>query len=424
MVDKDQQAYPIQLRSYMETKQDAIARMLPESIGVERFVQVALLMATKRKDLWEVSPESLLLAIMESARAGLYIDGKEATIIPFKGQAQFMPMVQGIVRLMLRAPKVLKIEARGVYDGDDLKFEYGLDPQLKHTPRVIPSDELLTHAYAIVWKQQTEPQFEVMTREEIEIVRASSRAKTGPWDDWYGEMSRKTVVKRLSKYIDLSPEAQKAIAIDHELFGDPQMEGYVDGLSDEYRNAMVKGDTESRIEELKSQMAESGDRDFDEDEKDVEEPPEDGPKGNQLEPGSALDKSMDVSDDFGEGKQGTIEPPDEEPSDPDAPTVSDIVSWIAQRVNVNKGKHKADSLTKTVAMTLGECFAGRDKPDDDRHRFVLAVFEKASLNDLTGAELVSVLDFVEAKLGKDKKYHPNATRAQQARMIADSVVVS
>jgi len=415
MVVKSEQAFPIQVRSMVEHRYDAIAKTLSKNIPADRFIQVALLTATKRTDLWECSPESMLLAIMESARAGLYIDNIEATIIPYKGQAQFMPMIQGIIRLMLRAPKVLKMEARCVYEGDDLEYQYGLSPRLDHVPRVIPSDETLTHAYAIIWKEGTDPQFEIMTREEIEIVRLLSRAKSGPWDTYYGEMSRKSVGKRISKYVDLSREAQRAIAIDHELFGDPAMQGYIDGLSDESRNAQVKLDTETRLQELKEEM-EAGEGDGA-----AEEPP---PGATYVTPGpdaeaASLDDALShtsVETTVLGGKPEVIEEPES-----DEPTAGDIMSWINQRVTVNKGKQKVESLVTLVRTLLGECFEGREDANADKMRFVLAVFGKASGNDLTGAELVSVLDFLEATKGQDEKYHPNAIRAKQARMVADAV---
>lgn len=401
MVDKEQQSYPIQLRSFVEHRQISIAKTLGKRIDPDRFIQVALLTATKRQDLWECSLESMMLAIMESARAGLYIDNIEATIIPYKGQAQFMPMIQGIIRLMLRAPKVLKIEARCVYAGDEFEFQYGINPDLTHKPLVIPSDETLTHAYAIVWKQGTQPQFEVMTREEIEIVRLSSRAKKGPWDDYYGEMSRKSVGKRLSKYVDLSREAQRAIAVDHELFGDPQMQGYVDGLSEEGQNAQVKLDTETRLAELREEM--NGDS-----EEAAEEPP---PEAKDVTPGPDAEAAS---------LEDALSHDEPEIRNVDEPTVADIVTWINQRVEVNKGKIRAEGLQEQVAIMLGQCFTDREKPNEDRHRFMLVVFGITSTSDLTGAQMVSILDFLEAKRGTDKKYHVNAIRAKQARMVADA----
>jgi recombinational DNA repair protein RecT len=58
---------------------------------------------------------------------------------------------------------------------------------------------------------------EVMERSEIELARMKSQQPHGgPWRDWYGEMARKTAVRRLFKYIPMVPEAAQAIARDEE----------------------------------------------------------------------------------------------------------------------------------------------------------------------------------------------------------------
>ena len=56
--------------------------------------------------------------------------------------------------------------------------------------------------------------FDVLTRDEIDKARKVSRAQTGPWKTWYAEMARKTAVRRLSKYLSLSPEWAAALELD------------------------------------------------------------------------------------------------------------------------------------------------------------------------------------------------------------------
>jgi recombination protein RecT len=255
-----QQAFPIQLRQFVESKQTDLASTLPKQIDPERFLRVALLAVTKNKALWECSKESVFLAIMESARVGLQIDNKEAALIPYGGHAEFMPMVTGIIRLMLRSPGLTKVEARVVREGDEFEYRYGLDPQLEHKP-VGGSDREITHAYAVMWRQGAGTTFEIVTREEIEQVRGSSRAPDSPaWKNWYGEMCRKVVLKRLAKYADLSPEATRAIELDHIVTGsEPWGVEYVEGPSEEFRNQLVKNQTEAGIAQLKQRMAGAGD---------------------------------------------------------------------------------------------------------------------------------------------------------------------
>jgi len=258
MAEVKTQAFPIQLRQFVESKQTDLASTLPKQIDPERFLRVALLAVTKNKALWECSKESVFLAIMESARVGLQIDNKEAALIPYGGHAEFMPMVQGIIRLMLRSPGLTKVEARVVRDGDQFEYRYGLDPQLEHKP-VGGSDRPISHAYAVMWRQAAGTTFEVMTREEIEQIRAMSRAPDSPaWKNpqSYPEMCRKVVLKRLSKYADLSPEATRAIELDHVISGsEPWGAEYVEGPSQEFRNQLVKNQTEAGIARLKDKMA-------------------------------------------------------------------------------------------------------------------------------------------------------------------------
>lgn len=269
MTDKEQ-SFPIQLRTLVEAKQTDLIATLPSQIDPERFLRVSLLAVTKNKELWNCSKESVFLAIMESARVGLQIDNKEAALIPYGGHAEFMPMVQGIIRLMLRSPGLVKVEARVVRDGDEFDFEYGLRPNLVHRPLNLSGN--ITHAYAIMWRQGADPTFEVMDQEEIEQVRLTSRASNSPaWKNWYPEMARKVVLKRLSKYADLSPEASRAIEIDHAITGLPWGGDYVDGISDEYRNSIVKSQTQQGIDRLKDQM-ENGDNPEEEPEKEKSGP--------------------------------------------------------------------------------------------------------------------------------------------------------
>ena len=263
MTEKEQ-SFPIQLRSSIEQRSDEISATLgPIGLDSERFMRIALLYVTRNKKLWECSGSSVLLAIMEAARAGLMVDGKQAAILPYKDQATFMPMTFGIIALMLRSPRVTNVEARPVYEGDEFAYRYGTRPDISHVPLGEQNDDKLTHAYAVMWRQGApHPTFEVMTREEIEQVRAVSRNShhaDSPWVKWYSEMARKSAVKRLSKYADLAPEAQQAIQMDHEIFGDPSMGPHIEGLSDDYRNQMVKSHTQAGIADLKGRM-ENGDK--------------------------------------------------------------------------------------------------------------------------------------------------------------------
>lgn len=205
------------IKSKLEEHLPQIAGAAAEWINPERLIYVALTAATRQPELQECTVQSLLLAVMESGQLGLLPDGREGALVKYGDRAQFQPMAQGIVALMHRSPGVAKIEARAVLDGDHFEWALGLEPKLVHEPRGPTKDRPVIAVYAIVWwLNGAPPTFEVMDRDQIEEVRAASRAPNSPaWTRWYGEMARKSAVKRASKYVDLRPEAAAAIRLDH-----------------------------------------------------------------------------------------------------------------------------------------------------------------------------------------------------------------
>jgi recombination protein RecT len=55
-------------------------------------------------------------------------------------------------------------------------------------------------------------QFEVMSRSEIDGIRSRSKSSgSGPWVTDYPEMARKTVLRRLCKYLPMSSELASAM---------------------------------------------------------------------------------------------------------------------------------------------------------------------------------------------------------------------
>jgi phage RecT family recombinase len=246
--------FALAMKDQLEGARDQIMKALPQHIDAERFIMVALTAITRNDALQECGLPSVYLAVMECARLGLFPDNREAAIIPYRGVATLQPMVQGITRLMLRSPGLLKVEARAVFEGDDFDFRYGLEPDLRHKPAL--KSETVTHAYAILWRQGTDPTFEVVGRDEIERARLTSRAPDSPaWKQWYGEMARKVAVKRLGKYADLSPEATRAIDVDNLVSGDPWAGAEPEGVSSEYHNQLVRVQTQASMERLKERMS-------------------------------------------------------------------------------------------------------------------------------------------------------------------------
>ncbi len=197
-----------------------IADMLPRHIEAERFVKSALLAIGRNKDLWNCTPQSVLTTIINAAELGLdFTPAKgHAYLVPYKNVATFMPGYRGMIDLAKRSGTVSRIEAHVVHKNDEFRLEYGLNPVLEHKPVIEGDPGAVVGAYAIAWFKDGETQHEFMTRKQLDAIR--KRAKTDYiWKSDEEEMQRKTVVRRLFKYLPCSPDLEKAMEYDNEITG-------------------------------------------------------------------------------------------------------------------------------------------------------------------------------------------------------------
>jgi len=211
-------------------REEAIRAILPNNMDMRRFVKVAMIALSKNKDLHDCTQESIVRSIIEAAEAGLEPTGMlgRAWLVPYtnKGvkEAQLQIGYQGLIDLARRSGEVRKIISRVVYEGDAFKVVQGTEERVEHEPAYLTEDPLkITYFYCIVTYRDGTSQHEVMTKTQVDAVRAKAKAKNADaWTLNYPEMGRKTVVRRATKYVPLTPEAIEAIARDDEReFGTP-----------------------------------------------------------------------------------------------------------------------------------------------------------------------------------------------------------
>ena len=130
-------------------------------------------------------------------------------------------MYKGLIELALRDGRVISIEAHVVHEKDKFKCQYGSNPILEHEPCWDGEPGKTIAAYAVAQLAGGSKQWEVMTLAELNKVQSTSKAQRSdsPWKLWPDEMRRKTVIKRLVKFLPCSPELAKAIEIDNEATG-------------------------------------------------------------------------------------------------------------------------------------------------------------------------------------------------------------
>jgi recombination protein RecT len=195
---------------------------LPQHITVDRFKRVVMTAVNMTPALASADRRSLFNACIKCATDGLVPDGREAALVTFGNQCAYMPMVFGIIKKLRQSGEIASISARLVFE-NELKaglFKFAIEDgqeKLSHQPMLMGERGRVALAYATARFKDGTVQNEVMTFADIEKVRNVSRSKDrGPWKDWWDEMARKTVVRRLSKYLPLSAEDMRVFEADHE----------------------------------------------------------------------------------------------------------------------------------------------------------------------------------------------------------------
>lgn len=203
-----------------------MALALPKHMTADRLARIALTEIRKVPALARCDQTSFLGAIMQCAQLGLEPGGAlgHAYLLPFENrkkqitEVQFIVGYRGMIDLARRSGQILSLEARAVYAADKFHVSLGLHPDLTHEPAWDAEDRgALRFVYAVAKLKDGGTQFEVMSRVEIEKIRAQSKAsQAGPWVSHFDEMAKKTVIRRLFKYLPVSIEIARAVGMDEQ----------------------------------------------------------------------------------------------------------------------------------------------------------------------------------------------------------------
>jgi len=129
-------------RAAIDKRADTFASSLPDDISVEAFLAVCKEAAIKTPGLEEclrANPASAFSAFLACARDGLIPDGRQAHIDVRNSrthgkQAAYMPMVRGIVDRLHRSAKIVSVQCKEVYEGDEFTPDLSEDGYIKHLP--------------------------------------------------------------------------------------------------------------------------------------------------------------------------------------------------------------------------------------------------------------------------------------------------
>lgn len=205
------------LRDLLEKAKPKLAEVTPKHLSADRLVRIAVASCSKTPQLLQCSPTSVLNSVMQAAQLGLEPGGPlgDAYLVPYKNECTLIVGYRGLVSLARRSGQIISIEAHVVHERDRFVCKYGLDSVLVHEPDWSADPGAVIAVYAVARLRDGGVQYEVMTKAQVEAIRTRSRAgSSGPWVSDWAEMARKTVVRRLCKYLPLSVEMAEALDLD------------------------------------------------------------------------------------------------------------------------------------------------------------------------------------------------------------------
>jgi phage RecT family recombinase len=210
-----------------------IIKVLPEHVGPAKFIRVVATALNSHPE-WSRNRDTLMSlyqAALKCAQDGLLPDGREAAFVVFKTKdratgryvekVQYMPMIFGVLKKIRNSGELGSLICNVVLKADT--FRHWVDDAGEHITHEPNHDAeargKFKAVYAIAKTKDGNVYTEVMTKEQVDQVRAISKSKDdGPWVDWFDEMARKTVLRRLSKRLPMSTDIERTIQRDDDTY--------------------------------------------------------------------------------------------------------------------------------------------------------------------------------------------------------------
>lgn len=206
---------------------------LVDKVTFDKECSFAIQHLMKNSYLASADKNSILMAVLNVAQIGLTLNPalKLAYLVPRRvnGNLECIlePSYQGLVKLATDTGSVRNIYAHLIHEKDTFSQTLGTSPEIIHSPKLGDRGKVIG-VYAVAILQDGSKQIEVMDVSEIDEIKETSeswksfkagKSKSCIWNDYFDEMARKTIIKRICKYLpktDMWDKLGKAIEMDNE----------------------------------------------------------------------------------------------------------------------------------------------------------------------------------------------------------------
>jgi len=197
----------LKVKNQLETQLEEKMEALPQGMNKTRFTQNALAVLNESKDLQQCSPQSVVIGLMKGAFLGLDFFMKDCYLIKYGTTANFQTDYKGEMKLAKKYSinPIKDIYAKLVREGDVFTEKVVDGKQTVTFEPISFNDGKTIGAFAVAYYEDGSMIYETMSEKEIEETRKnySKMANSKAWKLSWGEMAKKTVLRRLMKLIEI-----------------------------------------------------------------------------------------------------------------------------------------------------------------------------------------------------------------------------
>jgi len=198
------------ISNYVYGAESSFQSMLSDrSLNFEREAGFAIQILTANEYVSKLAAndrQSVVNAVTNIAAIGISLNPakKQAYLVPRKGKICLDISYLGLIDLAIQSGSIMWAQAELVHSGDTFTLN-GFDKPPTHSYNPFSSDRGdLVGAYVVAKTHVGDYLTTCMSRSDIDSIKNRSESvkagKSSPWDTDYGEMAKKTVVKRGQKY--------------------------------------------------------------------------------------------------------------------------------------------------------------------------------------------------------------------------------
>lgn len=270
-------------RGFLSNQKGEFEKVLPSHISFEKFQRTVMTAVLVSPDLLEADRASLMVSCIKAATDGLLPDNRDAALVIFNSKdgnnwikkVQYLPMYAGILKKVRQSGEMASVVTHVVYEKDKFEYILGDEERIAHEPYTGKEDRgAIIAAYCIAKLKDGTIFREVMSLQDIEKVRRTSKSGNdekgepkGIWKSWYEEMARKTVFRRMAKWLPQSIEKFEQVfsnddsmgaVMDSVPGGEPEAIGHDEGVTIDHQtgeilsgSAMTQPDLKAEVEKKK-----------------------------------------------------------------------------------------------------------------------------------------------------------------------------